>query len=92
MCEPTLPFAVNHHDHAETEGALRRHETPEEGEKRVAKLTEAARTILTAVGENPSRPGLEDTPERVARAMMFFTQGYTYDLAGTHVSCFHIAC
>lgn len=32
-----------------------------------AKIEAAVRTILTAVGEDPNRPGLVETPERVAR-------------------------
>jgi GTP cyclohydrolase I len=35
--------------------------------------------ILRLIGENPSREGLEKTPERVARAIQFLTQGYSLD-------------
>jgi len=34
------------------------------------------RFMLRAIGENPERPGLADTPMRAASAMMFFTKGY----------------
>ena len=38
------------------------------------------RRIIEAVGENPQRDGLRDTPLRAAKAMAFLTQGYQQDL------------
>ncbi len=35
--------------------------------------------VLTLVGEDTSREGLEKTPERVAKALQFLTQGYQMD-------------
>ncbi len=32
--------------------------------------------LLTVLGENPKRSGLEETPKRVAEALSFFTKGY----------------
>ncbi|KAH8702129.1 putative GTP cyclohydrolase I [Talaromyces proteolyticus] len=51
-------------------------ESPEQHEERVKKLSGAVRTILECVGEDPDREGLLETPERYARAMLWFTKGY----------------
>ncbi|KKZ66342.1 GTP cyclohydrolase I [[Emmonsia] crescens] len=50
--------------------------TPEESEKRTQKLADAVRTILECIGEDPEREGLLGTPERYAKALMYFTKGY----------------
>ncbi len=47
--------------------------------KTVDKLEQLYREVLSEIGENPEREGLIKTPERVARAMRFFTQGYEQD-------------
>jgi GTP cyclohydrolase I len=36
-------------------------------------------SLLKELGEDPGRSGLTQTPARFARAMRFFTQGYTQD-------------
>jgi GTP cyclohydrolase IA len=40
------------------------------------KLADVYKTVLQEIGENPEREGLQKTPERVAKAMQFLTQGY----------------
>ncbi|KAJ1548627.1 hypothetical protein HK405_001667, partial [Cladochytrium tenue] len=48
---------------------------------RLDRLAGAVRTILECVGEDPDREGLLRTPERAARALLFFTKGYELTLA-----------
>ena len=40
------------------------------------KIEEAVKLILEAIGENPTREGLKDTPARVARMYEELTEGY----------------
>jgi GTP cyclohydrolase IA len=42
-------------------------------------LTEHYRQSIALLGEDPDREGLLKTPERVAKAMQFLTQGYQQD-------------
>lgn len=51
-------------------------ESAEDAAARLDRIKGAVRTILECVGENPEREGLLATPERYAKALMFFTQGY----------------
>ena len=39
-------------------------------------MIEQIRTILTEIGEDPSRDGLLNTPRRVDQAFRFLTSGY----------------
>ncbi|KND89266.1 GTP cyclohydrolase 1 [Tolypocladium ophioglossoides CBS 100239] len=51
-------------------------ESPEEAAARLDRIKGAVRTLLECIGENPNREGLLATPDRYAKAMMFFTRGY----------------
>ncbi|QFZ26674.1 putative GTP cyclohydrolase [Clavispora lusitaniae] len=51
-------------------------QTPEEAKAREQRIAGAVKTILTELGEDVTREGLLETPERYARAMMYFTKGY----------------
>jgi GTP cyclohydrolase I len=42
-------------------------------------IESAVRTILSEIGEDPERPGLVDTPERVHRMYAELTAGYSVD-------------
>src|SRR5438552_7747141 len=43
-------------------------------------MQDIIRQLLAALGENPSREGLIDTPKRVEKALRFLTSGYTADV------------
>lgn len=42
-------------------------------------IAASVRNMLAAVGDNPEREGIKNTPMRVAKAMQFCTQGYYTD-------------
>ncbi|RPJ40998.1 MAG: GTP cyclohydrolase I FolE [Candidatus Latescibacterota bacterium] len=48
-------------------------ETPNDADRETAELV---RSLLAALGEDPSREGLRKTPERVVNAYRFLTEGY----------------
>ena len=43
---------------------------------RDARIREAVEVLLSEMGEDPTREGLQRTPERVARSLRFLTSGY----------------
>lgn len=54
----------------------RREDTEAQRAARIQKISGAVRTILECIGEDPDREGLLKTPERYAKALMFFSKGY----------------
>ena len=48
-------------------------------EKTTSELMKNYRSAIELLGEDPDREGLQKTPERIAKAMQFFTQGYNID-------------
>ena len=43
-------------------------------------MHELYKQILEQIGEDPSRPGLQDTPQRAANAIRYLTKGYNESL------------
>lgn len=58
----------------------RKNDTEEERQARLEKLSGAVKTMLECLGEDPEREGLKNTPERYAKALLFFTKGYEENL------------
>ena len=52
-------------------------------EKVTSEIAAHVKEILRLIGEDPAREGLLKTPERVAKALQFMTQGYEQD--GTEI-------
>jgi len=48
-------------------------------EETVNNLKEVYKNVIQTLGEDPQREGLLKTPERIAKAMLFNTQGYNLD-------------
>lgn len=46
----------------------------------LTKIQKCVHSILEEIGEDPNREGLKRTPERVAKAYEFLTQGYKLDV------------
>ena len=61
---------------------MRLESTPEQSKQTMTRLTGAIRTVLECIGEDPNREGLERTPERYAKALMWMTKGYEERLSG----------
>ncbi|CAG8514890.1 6993_t:CDS:2 [Paraglomus occultum] len=55
-------------------------DTEDQKRERIKKLSDAVKTIFECIGEDPNREGLLKTPERYARALMFFSKGYEESL------------
>ncbi|PCI93989.1 MAG: GTP cyclohydrolase I FolE [Flavobacteriales bacterium] len=50
-------------------------------EEKIESLSEHYKSVITNLGEDVTREGLEKTPERVAKAMQYLTHGYDLDPA-----------
>lgn len=52
--------------------------------RRVAlpELEQAYRAVIEQIGDDPIRQGVIKTPQRAAKAILFFTKGYEENLTG----------
>ncbi|KAH8803009.1 hypothetical protein F5884DRAFT_824048 [Xylogone sp. PMI_703] len=50
-----------------------------ETDSKQERVARAIRSVLEVLGENPKREGLTKTPNRFAKAMLYFTHGYARD-------------
>ena len=56
-------------------------------EERIERLKTLYKETLSVLGEDAEREGLLKTPERVAKAMLDLTRGYTMDAAKSFNLC-----
>ncbi len=54
----------------------------EEKEQALAEMTDSYKNLLMSIGEDPNREGLQRTPERAAKAFLYFTKGYDEKIGG----------
>lgn len=57
--------------------------SPKDVTDQLKDMADSYRSILKNVGENPYREGLLKTPERAAKALVFFTKGYRESVEGS---------
>ncbi|XP_004517321.1 GTP cyclohydrolase 1 isoform X1 [Ceratitis capitata] len=68
------------HEHCTFHHDLELDHKPPTREALLPELSRSYRLLLSGLGENPERQGLLKTPERAAKAMLFFTKGYDQNL------------
>lgn len=80
----TTPVILHDHDETGPQSSIitqsRMNEKPEQAEQRLEKMRGAVRTLLECIGEDPDREGLQATPSRYAKALLFLTEGYQSDI------------
>lgn len=68
------------HEHCTFHHDLELDHRPPTREALLPDMAHSYRMLLTSLGEDPNRQGLLKTPERAAKAMLFFTKGYDQTL------------
>lgn len=59
------------------------HVLKQERHEKSGELVRACETMIDCLGEDLSREGLQKTPQRMAKALTYFTSGYETCLSGT---------
>ena len=54
----------------------------EQKEEALFDMRDAYKKLLHSIGEDPTRQGLQKTPDRAARAFLYFTKGYDEKIEG----------
>lgn len=71
---------TNGHENCTFHHDLELDHRPPTRESLLPDMASAYRLLLTSLGEDPNRQGLLKTPERAAKAMLYFTKGYDQSL------------
>lgn len=79
-------FCVIGHEKCTFHHDLELDHKPPTRENMLSDMAQSYRMLLSSLGEDPMRQGLLKTPERAAKAMLFFTKGYDQTIEGKH-SC-----
>jgi len=72
-----LRISSNNKDSGYSDGDCQTERKKANRDEMLPAVAASYRSVLKQVGEDPTREGLLDTPMRAAKAMMFFTKGYT---------------
>ncbi|KAG8261179.1 hypothetical protein J6590_079319 [Homalodisca vitripennis] len=72
----TISFFIAGHEKCSFHHDLELDHQPPTREALLPDMASSYRMLLGSLGENPDRQGLLKTPERAAKAMLFFTKGY----------------
>lgn len=59
---------------------VRMQETEEKKEERLERMSQAVKVLLECLGEDTNRAGIQKTPMRYAKALLFLTKGYEQQL------------
>lgn len=82
IIKPTDGIFLSGHEKCTFHHDLELDHKPPTREALLPDMARSYRMLLTSLGEDPDRQGLLKTPERAAKAMLFFTKGYDQSLEG----------